>query len=153
MPSNEPSNRQSVNTGLRSNRTTQYYTTDACRTWQGLQTITAYKGKHSRELPSDTSLLYELNYFYALVEANNNETCMRAPAAANVSKTFKQVNLHKGPSTPLQSWSGNDKTLFQLRRLKIFCNGCLCRPFRDSTCVIAHPARSFASQCHIWHCP
>ena len=69
--------------------------------WQGLQTITVYKGKHSRELPSDMSLPDELNYFYA----SNTETCMRASAvpddsvitlsAADVSKTFKQVNIHK----------------------------------------------------------
>jgi hypothetical protein len=43
MPSDEPSNQQSVNTGLRSNRTTPAY-----RMCQGLQTITNYKGKHSR---------------------------------------------------------------------------------------------------------
>ena len=29
---------------------------DFRRMWQGLQTITDYKGKHSQELPSDTSL-------------------------------------------------------------------------------------------------
>jgi hypothetical protein len=73
--------------------------------WQGLQTITDHKGKHSRELPSDTSLPDKLNYFYASFEANNIETCMRAPAvpedcvitlsAADVSRTFKQVNIHK----------------------------------------------------------
>jgi hypothetical protein len=48
--------------------------------WQGWQTITDYKGKHNQELPSDTSLQDELNYFYARIEANNTETCMRAPA-------------------------------------------------------------------------
>jgi hypothetical protein len=73
--------------------------------WQGLQTITDYKGKHSRELPSDTSQQDELNYFYACFEASNIETCMRASAvpddyvimlsAADVSKAFKQVNNHK----------------------------------------------------------
>ena len=73
--------------------------------WQGLQTITDYKGKNSRELQSDTSLPDELNYFYAHLEANNTENCMRAPAvpedcvimlsAADVSKTFKHVNIHK----------------------------------------------------------
>ena len=62
-------------------------------------------GKHSRELPSDTSLPDELNYFYTRFEASNTETCMRAPAVpedrvitlskADVSKTFKQVNIHK----------------------------------------------------------
>jgi hypothetical protein len=71
--------------------------------WQGLQTITDYKRKHSRELPSDTSLPDELNYFNALFDSSNTEACMRAPAVpddcvimlsiANVSKTFKQVNI------------------------------------------------------------
>jgi hypothetical protein len=47
----------------------------------------------------------ELNYFYARFEASNTETCMRASAVpndcvitlstANLSKTFKQVNIHK----------------------------------------------------------
>uniref|UniRef100_A0A8C7DD60 Sorting nexin C-terminal domain-containing protein n=1 Tax=Oncorhynchus kisutch TaxID=8019 RepID=A0A8C7DD60_ONCKI len=46
--------------------------------WQGLQTITDYKGKRTRELPSDTSLPKEQNYFYARFEANNTETSMRA---------------------------------------------------------------------------
>ena len=72
---------------------------------EGLQTIIDYKRKHSRGLPSDTSLPDELNYFYACFEANSTETCMRAPAvpencvitlsAANVSKIFKQVNIRK----------------------------------------------------------
>jgi hypothetical protein len=73
--------------------------------WQGLQTITDYKGKHSRELPSDTRLPVELNNFYARFEASNTETFTRASAVpdycvitfsgADVSKTFKQVNIHK----------------------------------------------------------
>jgi hypothetical protein len=73
--------------------------------WQVLQTTTDYKEKHSRELPSDNSLTDELNNFYARFEASNTETCMRASAvrddcvitlsASDVSKTFKQVNLHK----------------------------------------------------------
>ena len=83
-----------------------YYTgSEACFMWQGLQTITGYKGKHSRKLPSDTSLPDELNHFYALFDASNTEACMRASAVqdncvitlfvADVSKTFKQVNIHK----------------------------------------------------------
>jgi hypothetical protein len=56
-----------------------YTGSDARQMWQGLQTITDYKGKHSQELPSDTSLPDELNNFYAHFEANNTETCMRAP--------------------------------------------------------------------------
>ena len=39
-----------------------YYTgSDARRMWQSLQTITDYKGKPSRELPSDACLPDELN--------------------------------------------------------------------------------------------
>ena len=63
-----------------------------------MQTITDYKGKHSRELLSDTSLPDELNNFYARFEASNTEACMRASAVpddcvnmlsvADVSKTF-----------------------------------------------------------------
>ena len=47
----------------------------------------------------------KLNYFYARFEANNTDTYMRALAvpddcvitlsAADVSKTFKQINIHK----------------------------------------------------------
>jgi hypothetical protein len=47
----------------------------------------------------------ELNHFYACIQASNTETCMRASAVpddcviklsvANMSKTFKQVNIHK----------------------------------------------------------
>ena len=45
-----------------------YYTgSDASQMWQGLQTITDYKGKQSQELLSDTSLQDELIYFYALL--------------------------------------------------------------------------------------
>ena len=83
----------------------QYNGSDTRRMWQGLQTITDYKGKHSRELPSDKSLSDKLNNFYARFEASNTETCMRASdvlddcvimlSTADVSKTFKQVNIHK----------------------------------------------------------
>ena len=48
--------------------------------WQGLQTITDYKGKLCHELPSDASLPDELNHFYARFEASNTELCMRASA-------------------------------------------------------------------------
>ena len=54
-------------------------------------------------MPSDDP--DELNAFYARFEASNTEACTRAPAVlddcvitlsvANVSKTFKQVNIHK----------------------------------------------------------
>ena len=70
-----------------------------------MQTITGYKGKPRHELPSDGSLLDELNAFYARFEASNTEACTKAPAVlddcviplslADVNKTFKQVNIHK----------------------------------------------------------
>ena len=93
-----------------------YYTgSDARRMWQGLQTITDNKAKHSRELPSDTSLPDELNYFYARFKANNTETCMRAPAvpedcvimfsAADVNKIFTQVNIHKTTGPDGLTWT------------------------------------------------
>ena len=51
------------------------------------------------------SLPDELNHFNAHFDASNTETCMTVPAlredcvitlsAADVSKTFKQVNIHK----------------------------------------------------------
>ena len=73
--------------------------------WQGWQTITDYKGKHSRELPSDTSLPDKLNYFNARFKDYNAETCMRVSAVpdncvitlsiADVSKIIKQVNIRK----------------------------------------------------------
>ena len=82
-----------------------YTGSEGSRMWQGLQTIMDYKGKPSYELPSDASLPEGLNAFYAHVEANNTDACMRAPAVpddcvtmlsiADVSKTFKQVNIHK----------------------------------------------------------
>ena len=51
------------------------------------------------------SLPDELNYLYFRFETSNNEPCVRAPAVpddcvitlsvADVSKTFKQVSIHK----------------------------------------------------------
>ena len=67
-----------------------------------MKTITDYKGKPRRELPSDASLPDKL---YARFEASNTEACTRSPAVlddcvtslsvADVNTTFKQVNIHK----------------------------------------------------------
>jgi hypothetical protein len=53
----------------------------------------------------DTSLPDQLNYFYARFEASSTETCMRVSSVlddcvimfstADVSKTFKQVHIHR----------------------------------------------------------
>ena len=48
--------------------------------WQGLKTITDYKGKPRHELHSDASLPDELNPFHARLEAINTEACTKAPA-------------------------------------------------------------------------
>ena len=45
-----------------------------------MKTITDYKGKPRRELPSDANLPDELNAFYAHFEASNTEACTRALA-------------------------------------------------------------------------
>ena len=84
-----------------------YAGSDALQMWQGLQTITDYKGKPYHELPSDASLSDKLKFFYARFEASNIEPCMRAPAIlddcvillsiADVSKTIKQVHKATGP--------------------------------------------------------
>ena len=89
-----------------------YYTgSGARRMWQGLQTITDYKEKPSRELPSDASLTDKLNYFYLRFEASNIEACMRAPAVpddcvimlsiADVSKTFNTPAVFRSNWTDL----------------------------------------------------
>ena len=44
-----------------------YTGSDACWMWQGLKTITDYKGKPSRELPSDVNLPDELNDYRPIV--------------------------------------------------------------------------------------
>ena len=63
-----------------------------------MQTITDYKGKHSLELPGDTSLPDELNYFYAHFEASNTEAFMRAPAVLDncvITLSVADVSIHK----------------------------------------------------------
>ena len=89
-PSDKPSNRQSINTGVKSNPTTLTLKLVECG--RGLQTIKDHKGNPSRELPRDVSVADELEVFYARFEANN---CVINLSVADVSKTFKQVNSHK----------------------------------------------------------
>ena len=58
-----------------------YYTGSAARRmWQGLKTITDYKGKPRCVLPIDASLPDELNAFYARFDASNTDACTRKPA-------------------------------------------------------------------------
>jgi hypothetical protein len=70
-----------------------YYTGfDASQMWQGLQTITDYKRKHSQELPSNTSLPDKPNNVCTHFEANNTETCMRAPAVLVITRSSADVS-------------------------------------------------------------
>ena len=74
---------RTINQAKRDNRAKFecYYTSsDARLLLEGLHSITEFKGKHSHELPSDTSVPDELNHFYARFEAGNTEACMRASA-------------------------------------------------------------------------
>jgi hypothetical protein len=75
--------------------------------WHGLQTITNYKGKSRRDLPSDVSLQDELNAFYACVEAGNTESYIRAPAVPNdyvillsIENVSKTLSWKLPPGTP-----------------------------------------------------
>ena len=64
--------------------------------WQGLQTITDYKGKPSHQLPSEASLTDELNVFYDRFEASKTEACMRASAVPDnyvITLTVADVNV------------------------------------------------------------
>ena len=75
MPPDEPSNRQSVNTGLRLTCITQALMLVGCgRACKPLQTT---KGSTAESCPVTPD---ELNNFYARFEASNTETCMRASA-------------------------------------------------------------------------
>jgi hypothetical protein len=73
--------------------------------WQGLQSITDYKGRLNRDLPNDASLPDEHNAFYARFDNNNIEPRVRAVtdpedwvillSKADVKKVFNQVNTLK----------------------------------------------------------
>ena len=109
-----------------------YYTgSDARRLWQGLQTITEYKGKSSHELPSDTSLPDELNYFYARFKASNNEVCMRPLALPDdcvITLSVADVSIAAGSQcqTDYQEvYSEHALTSWQVSSLTFVCM-CVC---------------------------
>ena len=67
--------------------------------WQGLQTITDYKGKTSQVADTDVLLPGKLNTFFARFKDNTVSPTRPAPkdcglsfTMAEVSKTFKRVN-------------------------------------------------------------
>ena len=73
MPSDKPSNRQSVNTGLKCN-----HTTPALTLVGSLKLLMITNGNPA--VSSDASLPDELNAFNARFEASNTEEITRAPA-------------------------------------------------------------------------
>jgi hypothetical protein len=101
-------------------RITTVYHPDYClqAIYHGLQR------EPSLYLPSDSSLPDELNPFYACFEKSNTQPRMRTPAVpddcvisisrANVSKTFKQVTIHKatGPECLLRACTNQLASVF-----------------------------------------
>ena len=70
--------------------------------WQGLQTITDYKGKTSHFVDNDVLLLGKRNTIFARFEDNTVPLTRPAPkdcglsfSVADMSKTFKRVNPRK----------------------------------------------------------
>ncbi len=75
--------------------------------WQGINNITGFKGNKPATVNIAASLPDELNIFYARFEADNTAHTENAPAAAaeevstlslsvaDVTRSFKRVNIHK----------------------------------------------------------
>ncbi len=85
----------------------QFNTNNARSMWQGINNITDCKGNKPATVNIATSLPDELNHFYARFEAHNTAHTESAPAAvaeevntisisvADVTRSFKRVNIHK----------------------------------------------------------
>lgn len=79
-----------------------YYTgfDDRCMC-QGLQSITDYKGRSSRDLPNDASIPDKLKAFYARFNNNKQRTVREGPhsvtslSKVDLSSFFNQVNTCK----------------------------------------------------------
>ncbi len=85
----------------------QFNTNNARSMWQGINNITDFKGNKPATVNTAASLLDELNLFYARFEAHNTTHTESAPTAvaeevsaisisvADVTRSFRQVNIHK----------------------------------------------------------
>ncbi len=85
----------------------QFNTNNARSMWQGINNITDCKGNKPATVNIAASLPDELNLFYARFEAHNTAHTVSAPAAvaeeasafsisvADVTRSFKRVNIHK----------------------------------------------------------
>ncbi len=85
----------------------QFNTNNARSMWQGINNITDCKGNKPATVNIAASLPDELNLFYARFEAHNTAHTESAPAAvaeeasafsisvADVTRSFKRVNIHK----------------------------------------------------------
>ena len=98
----------------------QFNGSDTRSMWQGLQSITDYKRKTSPVMDHNVLLPDKLNNFFARFGDNTvpltwpaTKTCGLSLTAANVSKTFKHVNLRKaaGPIGPQTTQSQSHCTL------------------------------------------
>ena len=104
--------------------------------WQGLQTITDCKGKHSRELPSETSLPDELNNFYARFEASNTVACMRASAsldACMIMLSVASVGNNTSATLILNTWAPQGCVLSPIL-YSLFTQDCMAKD--DSITII-----------------
>ena len=84
--------------------------------WQGLQTITDYKGKHSCELPSDAGLPDEQNHFYALLYSLVTHDCMARHDSNTIIKFADDA-------TVVGLITDNDETAYrvEVRDLAMLC--------------------------------
>ncbi len=85
----------------------QFNTNNGRSMWQGINNITDFKGNKPATVNIAASLPDELNLFYACFEAQNTAHTESAPTAvaeevsaisisvADVTRSFKQVNIHK----------------------------------------------------------
>ncbi len=84
----------------------QFNTNNARSMWQGINNITDFKGNKPATVNIAASLPDELNHFYARFDAHNTAHTESAPAAAeevsaisisvaDVTRSFRQVNIHK----------------------------------------------------------
>jgi hypothetical protein len=119
MPSDEPSNRQRDNTGLRMNQTTSAPTLVGCG--RACKLLHTTKGSTAPSCP--VTQAYQTSF-----EASNTEVCMRASAVPDncvitlsiddVIKIFKQVNIHKAagpdglPGRVLRAWADKLASVF-----------------------------------------
>ncbi len=99
--------RKSIKAAKRETIQEQFNTNNARSMWQGINNITDFKGNKPATVNIAASLPDKLNLFYARFEAHNTAHTESAPVAvaeevssisisvADVTRSFKRVNIHK----------------------------------------------------------